>query len=68
MKAFSEWLFCQVDRDDPVGDIAMDSQEFDDLPKNAGYYKIYRYMKSKNACSEAISALKDAFKEYKGVS
>jgi len=66
MANFFSWLMEQVERDDPVGDLANDTLRDKDLPniENESLKQWLIHLKRKNACPMAIVALKDAWKEY----
>lgn len=62
---FYRWLKKQKDREDPIGDLAKDALEDNSFPFGTDSHKIVKcHLISKQACSEAIQALKEAFDEY----
>lgn len=64
---FYEWLLTQVDREDPVGDLAMDAREDDSFPDGDEDGSTYvEHLKSATASPEALQALKDAYFEFSG--
>jgi len=65
---FYSWVTRQVDRDDPVGDLAMDISRDPGCPtRSSSLNKWTQYLECRNACTEAMAALKAAFKEFKEV-
>lgn len=59
------WLKKQIDREDPIGDLAHDALEDKSFPFETDSYKIIKnHLLFKQACFEAIQALKEAFDEY----
>lgn len=64
---FYEWLLTQLDRQDPVGDLARDAKEDDTFPDGDEDGSTYvEHLKSETACPEALQALKDAYFEFSG--
>jgi uncharacterized protein YozE (UPF0346 family) len=62
---FYNWLKKQKDRDDPIGDLANDSLSDKSFPTESdSLEKIKTHLIVKNACDEAIQALKEAFDEF----
>ena len=62
-RSFRNWMAQQVDRDDPIGDLAGDA-----LRKSSGAWTSRTDLKAKmvaaGACAEAMQALEDAGKEF----
>lgn len=66
MLNFCYWLEKQINRDDPVGDLARDAQRDSDAPKHSNAFTIWQdYLNSRFACDGAMDALKEAFAEYR---
>lgn len=62
---FSRWLLKQKDRNDPVGDLAVDADYDNDWPHKAeSFWKFLDYLRGCNACQGAIDALERAWKEF----
>jgi uncharacterized protein YozE (UPF0346 family) len=62
---FYEFLMGQLDRDDPIGDLANDAKRKNDAPKGKVNYEIWcGHLIRNRACSEALDALKEAWYEY----
>ena len=59
---FIAWLKKQKDRDDPIGDLAKDF--IDDTKRRNRRKFTVEYLRSVNACSDAIKAFNQATKEY----
>ena len=65
---FYSWVTRQVDRDDPVGDLAMDISGDSECPTSSSSLSEWaQYLRSRNACIEAMNALVTAFKEFSEV-
>lgn len=73
---FSQYLSQQVDRDDPIGDLAKDIRRdeksilrFFAAPSipNLSLKRLYTYMQCQFACSEALQALTDAYREWQSL-
>jgi hypothetical protein len=62
--SFTDWLIKQVNRNDPVGDLARDARRDVELP-NLNTVKDWKIHLSYRACREAKDALKQAANEYK---
>lgn len=63
--SFYSWLMKQVERNDPVGDLAQDVKRDSDAPKYAFREKRWRkHLKENNACDGAFVALTRAFDEF----
>ena len=64
---FGEWLRFQVDRDDPVGDIARDLLEDHDAPLRAKQrQELEDYLIRLQASQQALAALQEAWDEWSG--
>lgn len=61
---FLAWLRLQVDRDDPIGDLAADTFRLKKHPYNGGLPVWHQYLLGHGACPEAHEALDAAWKEY----
>ncbi len=62
---FGDWLPFQVDRDDPVGDIARDLLEDPYAPRDAEtLQEIEDYLRRLHASRQALAALRDAWAEW----
>lgn len=65
-KSFYRFLMQQLDRDDPVGDLAKDAKRDSSAPKKLSSLRVWQsHLWIKHACHEAVEALKEAFCEYK---
>ena len=65
---FGEWLRFQVDRDDPVGDIARDLLEDQYAPlATEQRQEIEDYLHRIQASHLALAALREAWDEWSGV-
>jgi uncharacterized protein YozE (UPF0346 family) len=63
---FFVWLMKQRIEDTPIGDLACDSSQDSEFPKNENMYEpIKKYLINADACSGAIDALEEAFQEFK---
>ncbi len=63
---FYKWINKQLDRDDPISDLANDIISDRKFPKSEDSYKsIYSYILTKGACDEALQALYEAFLEFR---
>lgn len=63
---FGAWLDQQIGRDDPVGDLAADASKDRERPgPQAQYGEWLNYLRSKQACRDALDALKQARREYR---
>jgi len=68
-ESFTTWLLQQVDRNDPIGDLAGDVARDSDWP--AGGRSLSRflvYLRNRGACDGAIQALRAAWREWQGAS
>lgn len=64
--AFYRWLVKQASRDDPVGDLSKDAQGDESFPcSSQSLSKLEQYIALKGACPDAITALREAFSEFK---
>lgn len=64
--SFYCWLIKQEDREDPIGDLAIDVKSDKNFPSEIGSLKILRnYLVKHDACEEAIQALEEAHQEHK---
>lgn len=62
---FTSWLKRQIERDDPVGDLARDVKLDKQFPRGSNSYRrIESYLISSGACSGARSSLRKAWTEY----
>jgi len=59
---FIAWLQQQINRDDPIGDLARDLAEDSGYPLTAG---ALRRRLSRGACSGAVRAFKEALVEFR---
>jgi len=57
---FKTWLLQQVDRDDPIGDLARDLRD----DSTAGAVSTTRFETTYQMCDDARRALKEARREY----
>ena len=66
---FIPWLLEQKYRDEPIGDLASDlagDMEYnDDINATSHFEELKSHLYSMNACCDAISALKEAYKEWR---
>ncbi len=63
---FHVWLSKQVERDDPIGDLAKDCGRDRDFPTSTtSEDRLRRHLRFKRACDEALVALDQAFEEFK---
>ncbi|MGQ9683846.1 MAG: YozE family protein [Anaerolineae bacterium] len=66
--SFTQWLLQQVDRDDPVGDLAGDAARDPEWPAGGrGLSRFLVYLRNRGACEGAITALQLAWSEWKEV-
>lgn len=64
--SFYRWLLKQEDRDDPIGDLAKDTQKDEAFPINTNALKnIESHLINRLACDEAIQALREAHVEFR---
>ena len=62
---FYRWLKKQVQRDDPIGDLANDAKSDSTFPVSSNSFEeITHYLMMRDACSEAIVALREAWDEF----
>lgn len=61
---FAAWLATQADRDDPVGDLALDVGRDPNFPILAGLDGLHAYLERVGAELEAIAAFNDAWAEF----
>jgi uncharacterized protein YozE (UPF0346 family) len=62
---FFRWLKRQVERDDPIGDLAEDVLRDTSFPKSTEAREVLRdYLETKRACTEALVALDEALAEF----
>lgn len=67
--SFYDWLMMQVDRDDPIGDLANDAKRDHTTSDELNSYKKWRHhLWQYNACREASEALKEAWDEFQSAS
>ena len=65
---FSRWLFRKKGESTPIGDLVGDAIMDTSWPIRARKFsEFYKYMKSVNACSEALDALIEAWSLYRGM-
>lgn len=62
---FANWLQAQVDRDDPVGDLAGDVFRCPPSAPDWGVDELRAHMRSRGACRESMRALNDAASEFR---
>lgn len=56
---FYEWLMQQIERDDPIGDLARDAKSDSTAPRDSGLYRWDVHLSAHQACPEAHRALLD---------
>lgn len=62
---FYDWLMNQVDRDDPIGDLANDAQRDPKAPTSGSVATWRGYLtRHPGACWKAREALEEAIEEY----
>jgi uncharacterized protein YozE (UPF0346 family) len=62
---FGQWLVSNTGREDPIGDLAHDAIRDPNFLRSVRHYQEARkYLEGHGACSEALYALVDAWKEY----
>ena len=72
MKTFRAWLREQEGRDDPIGDLALDTRRCRDrfpivkAPTAEGREKILGFLWDHSACREAEDAFREAWVEWGG--
>jgi uncharacterized protein YozE (UPF0346 family) len=63
--SFKAWLLKQLDRQDPVGDLARDARSDKDFPTGRNFFFTWRtYLQSRLAHADALRAFKDAWSEF----
>ncbi len=63
---FYDWIITQVDRDDPIGDLARDAKRDKNFPKQATTaHELTAYLTINGACHDAVEALRKAWKSFK---
>lgn len=68
-QTFYQFLMQQLDRDDPIGDLAADAKRASIVPKRSSSLSVWEsHLWFKHACHEAMEALREAFSEYKVMS
>ena len=65
-KAFKRWLAMQLDRDDPMGDLANDAKRCPDwkATKISEYSDALGMLTRKRACYDAIETIEYAYREW----
>lgn len=62
---FNQWLKTQVERDDPVGDVARDAMaDKRRKPRNGNREAWRTFLSAAGACSAAHESLDEAWSEY----
>lgn len=62
---FYQWLLSQIDRPDPIGDVARGAVVYVKFPRESNQYEeIKSYLNSQGACSAAIESFKEGWLEY----
>ena len=62
---FYRWLQRQLDRDDPIGDLAADVKRDTSFPISTGSLRAIRaHLNSRRTCEEALQALEEAWVEF----
>ena len=62
---FYLWLMAQIERDDPVGDLARDVKIDANAPQYAFRERTWmQHLENSHACEGALDALKRAFDEF----
>lgn len=67
-KTFYKWLISQRNRDDVVGDIALDVKRDGNFPKSAPLSEMVEYLNRISASRDVIDALKEAHQEFEALS
>lgn len=63
---FYRWLMQQLDRDEPIGDLANDIKRDSSYPIATDSIKIIKaYLISQGACDQALQALEESWEEFK---
>jgi putative DNA primase/helicase len=63
-RSFVEWLPLQFKRGDPIGDLARDMREDDQLPKHAGFAEMREYLEKRGVSSSLLEILETAHELY----
>jgi len=64
--SFYRWLSKQIDRDDPIGDIAIDVLRDKSFPTNSqALPRLERHVLLKGGHEDALTALREAFSEFR---
>jgi len=67
MQNFYKWLLTQSDRNDIVSDLVLDIKQDSSFPIDSTDINVMReYLEMKGACSGAIDALNEAWREFGG--
>ena len=61
---FYRWLMRQLERDDPIGDLARDIKRDSAFPASGSLLEIRLHLGSLGACGEAVRALDEAWSEF----
>lgn len=61
---FNEWLSRHIKRDSPLGDLARDVSSDKEFPTSNSKEEIINHLHRLNACSDAVSTFKQAWKSY----
>ena len=64
IRTFATWLECQVDRNDPIGDLARDFEDDHDAPRGIHALRFHMTFVH-HACPGARKALDDAICEWR---
>jgi uncharacterized protein YozE (UPF0346 family) len=65
-RSFYEWLMKQVDRNDPVGDLARDAKSDNQFPVSATHFgRVLGHLAAMGAGQPAKQALQEAWREYR---
>lgn len=63
---FNRWLKAQMEREDPVGDLARDANEDSQWPARAHKFDAFlEHLDEMNACDNAFLALDHAWNEWR---
>lgn len=63
-RKFRTWLKDQINRDDPIGDLAIDTFAVSDKPDFKTKKEWLSYLRNRGACKEALEAFETAWKEF----
>lgn len=67
-QSFYNWVITQKDRNDVVGDLALDISMDESFPKTSSDFPgLYLYIKKCGACMEALQAFTTAYNEFEEV-